>query len=73
MKICVSCQYRGLGITHRWFISVCQRQTFDKYDENFKDKLVHQGTFLPAGTNSQQHFFNVIINMCIFEQVNVLI
>lgn len=69
MKVCVSCQYRGLGITHRWFISVCKRQTFNKYDENFKDKLVHQGTFLPAGTNRQQHFANrkscFIINVVI--------
>lgn len=39
-------------LTHGSLISVCKSQTFHKYDENFKDKLLHQGIFLPAETET---------------------
>lgn len=43
-----SCFGATVGIvTHRSLIRVCKSQTFHKYDEDFKDKLLHQGVLLP--------------------------
>lgn len=40
-NIKVGLRWDGKTITQGWFISVCKTQTFDKYNQDFEDKLVN--------------------------------